>query len=504
MTEDWGTIEFLPTVRQISYGTGVASARIRAELEAINSERCLLLLPRSLDGSALLDSILAAIGDRLAAQVPGAYEHVPPVVVAATVRAARDCGADSIVALGGGSVIDSAKAVRFCLAAGITEARAFWDAVRRGAGAADGWISQISIPTTLSGAEATRSFSTTDRAREEKLSLTDSRAASVRILYDPAATLPTPMPLWLASGVMALDHAVEVFCAQAPARPGDLLKRDAVQTILHDLPITQLDASATAPRLRCQLAAWQADHSPLRTRPLASPGRALNSHALAYDFGAVVGLSYGTVACITLAGTLRWAARHAPGSGARQADLARHIGVASVSETNLEAAEQLAGAVGALIRELGLPASPSEAGLSQSDLQRVAASFLRRQAKGEVGAPQTEGEVLELLRDAPSRPPRPAPDLGQAFALGATRSSVSGLAIDRWQPDPRSLRILTDWCDRVGCLAVWTRKEGLRGTVTVFDFADQIEVVVSEQVAWNLGGLLDHVERAHADEAAAR
>jgi maleylacetate reductase len=130
-----------------------------------------------------------------------------------TAKVARRCRADLVVAFGGGSVIDAARALRTCLALKITAPEALDSFMQRPQPLQRKLVPQVSIPTTLSGAEYTRSFSATDFASGIKRSYTHSAVASRVVIYDPVVTLPTPLPLWLASGVMALDHALEVFIA---------------------------------------------------------------------------------------------------------------------------------------------------------------------------------------------------------------------------------------------------------------------------------------------------
>ena len=81
------------------------------------------------------------------------FEHVPLESVAAAVARARLWSADTIVALGGGSVIDAAKAVRICIAVGLARADELGAFVEHPGPLSKGLISQLSTPTTLSGSD---------------------------------------------------------------------------------------------------------------------------------------------------------------------------------------------------------------------------------------------------------------------------------------------------------------------------------------------------------------
>jgi alcohol dehydrogenase class IV len=261
-------------------------------------------------------------------------------------------------------------------------------------------IPQVSIPTTLSGSEYTRSFSTTDFTRGLKRSYAHSAVASRIILYDPVVTLETPMSLWLASGVMAIDHAVEVFCSSPEHLVGDTLKLASLQELLTYLPHTLEAPRDLEARLHCQVAAWQVDHSPLRAQPLAPVVVALHSHALTYELGALCRVPYGISACVTLSTCLRWCAMHFPQATLRQAVLARSLGLAPPKGFDNDAAQRLADGLEAFIKRLGLPTRLRDAGIVSQDLQRIARQFTAREAVPAGAGASTETEVLELLQSA--------------------------------------------------------------------------------------------------------
>jgi maleylacetate reductase len=215
-----GAIQFLPTIERIVYGAG-ACASLGAEIQRLGARRVMLVTHRALAASASVSQISAQIGAAHAGTFAAPLEHVPMEQVAAATQEAARLGADLIVAVGGGGAIDAAKALRVCIAAGPRSAaqlRAFMENPRHLAAST---IPQVSIPTTLAGAEYTRSFSATDLGTGVKLSYTDSSTAGRIIIYDPDLTRETPIPLWLGSGVTALSHALEVLCVSPPHPVGD-------------------------------------------------------------------------------------------------------------------------------------------------------------------------------------------------------------------------------------------------------------------------------------------
>jgi len=395
-----GMIQFVPTVERILYGPNTIDGYLEEEVERLNGQQVFLLAPRSLRSQSPLDRISGILGKRLGASFTTAFEHVPLDVVIEAAAAARNCNADLVVAIGGGSVIDAAKALRTCLAADLTSPRLLRSFMERREPWAAKLIAQISIPTTLSGSEYTRSFSATDFAASVKRSYTASAVASRVILYDPTVTLLTPTTLWLSSGVMAIDHAVEVLCGSPAHVVGDAMKLAALTALLTYLPCTKQTPDDLEARLRCQIGGWLADHSPLRTQSLRSTVPALPSHALAYELAALCRLSYGLTACLTLPTCMRWTAARDPAALARQAEVARLLGIAPADSSEGEASNSLIERAQNLIIQLGLPIRFRDVGIGREQLRLVANRFAARGASLVAGQPATETQVISLLENA--------------------------------------------------------------------------------------------------------
>jgi alcohol dehydrogenase class IV len=395
-----GMIQFVPTVERILYGASTTDEHLESEVERLDGQRVLLLAPRSLKDQSPFQRVSAILGKRLAASFTAAFEHVPFEVVIEAVVVARRCDADLVIAIGGGSVIDAGKAVRTCLAANLNSSQLLGSFMERREPLAVTLIPQISIPTTLSGSEYTRSFSATDFEVGVKRSYTASAVASRVIMYDPAATVHTPMALWLSSGIMAIDHALEVLCGSSPHLVGDAMKLSALLALFTNLPRTLQAPDDLETRLRCQLAAWLADHSPIRTQPLRPATPALPSHALAYELAALCRLPYGLTACVTLPASMLWTAAREPGLLARQAQVARSLGIVPRDTPDQTASKGLTDKLQTLLTKLGLPTRFHEVDISREQLKLVASRFAQRGACLITGQAATEDQVISLLEDA--------------------------------------------------------------------------------------------------------
>ncbi|MSQ11632.1 MAG: iron-containing alcohol dehydrogenase [Dehalococcoidia bacterium] len=395
-----GLVQFVPTVERILYGAGVVESHLPAELDRLKGERVLLLTSPSVERGRHMELVRTAIGKRLAGVFATPFEHVPLERVAEATEVARRLSPDVVVAFGGGSVLDAAKAVRTCLAAGLTAPNELGAFMEKPSPPQGSFVPQVSIPTTLSGSEYSRSFSATDFTQHVKRAFTHSGVASRVIFYDPALTLGTPEPLWMASGVMAIAHSVEVLCAYPPHLVGDVLKFASLRELLAHLPRIRLQPGDLDARLRCQIAAWMADHSPLRSQPLSASPVALPVHALAYDMGALYRVSYSHVACVILPATLRWAAARQTESRARQATLAREAGLVPPDAPDNDAAQVLAQRLQGFIGLLLLPTRLRDLGLSRKDAGPIARSFAARGGRLLPTAPASENDVARLLEEA--------------------------------------------------------------------------------------------------------
>jgi maleylacetate reductase len=187
----------------------------------LGARRIFVLASASLAARAALgDTLAARLGAALAALHVGIRAHTPRDDVIAAAAAARAANADLIVTIGGSSVTDAGKMLQLCLAADIRAAAAFdpWRAALRPLLPALA-VRMVSIPTTLSGAEFTALAGCTDLQRRVKEAFAHPEMIPHTVILDPQITLHTPMPLWLSSGLRAVDHAVDTLSHCLRPRP---------------------------------------------------------------------------------------------------------------------------------------------------------------------------------------------------------------------------------------------------------------------------------------------
>jgi alcohol dehydrogenase len=284
-----------PRLERVVSGAGTVDS-LTSELERRRLSRAIVVTGRTLGASALLDRITNPLGDRCVLVFKGARQHVPSSSVDELVRALDRHHADCVISFGGGSPIDTVKAAIHTL----MTTGGPWSSN-------DDGPTHVAIPTTLSAGEFTAVVGITDEATRVKRAVFDERLVPRTVIIDPVMTLETPARLWSASGVRALDHAVETIYSPRHHQFGVALASRGLSLLLHHLPAS-VSSSGTAQlehRLHCHLGAW------LSVFGLTNAGLGL-SHALGHQIGPRWDIPHGVTSCITLPHAMRVMAGVAP------------------------------------------------------------------------------------------------------------------------------------------------------------------------------------------------
>jgi maleylacetate reductase len=329
--------------------------------EIDDCSRVLLATTRSLAGSRIAAATRDAIGAKLVAEHATMRAHSPVEDVLALAALLRESGAERVVALGGGSVIDGAKVACFAVWNGITDGAALVGrAVSRGA-VAEGWDAAspvpriVAVPTTLSAAEFAPHAGFTDLVAGRKHRSVHPMQVPRAVVLDPAATLETPAELLLSSGIRAVDHAAERWCAAERAAFSDAVSRQALEMLAEALPAIRRDPGDMAARGMAQQAMWLSVMGGWAGVPTGA------SHGIGYILGGARGVPHGITSCLGLPAVMQW---NAPVNADRQADIARILGGATGAE-----------ALRGFIRGLGLPTTLAEVGIGPEEIDGLAARW---------------------------------------------------------------------------------------------------------------------------------
>jgi maleylacetate reductase len=364
-----------------------AAEVIVEEAQKLGKSRIFITTSGSLAGdNALPREIGRALGDKFVGLYSGITAHTPRSCVIEGAKAARDANADLLVAVGGGSVVDATKAMLLCLWHGLTDAKEM-DAYRGGRqGDPSHWpaeaasrIRMLAVPTMFSAAEFTWYAGVTDPSRLVKESFANPLFVPQVVVLDPAATLASPIPNLLATGMKAVDHAVERLCALEAPPLADAASVSALKLLYTSLP--QLGGVNDNLKLRmdCQFGMWLSIYGGTSGVPVGA------SHAIGHVIGGY-GVPHGHTTGVCLPSVLRW---NYDANAARQAHAGAVIGVAG---------DKLADAVLAFATKLGVPTRLRDVGIKREQLDDIAAKSLRDPPMKTNPKPvTTTAQVMEIL-----------------------------------------------------------------------------------------------------------
>lgn len=352
-----GTHTF-PKQEKLIYGRSAGEVLVE-DSDHSGWHRAFVVTSRSVGEMPFLHGVVAALGGRIAGLYAGITAHSPVEAVLEGSKMAREAGADLMIAVGGGSVVDATKVMQACIWHDL-RAEADLDDYRErpAAQSTPPALRMVAVPTTLSAAEFTPIAGITDPRRGIKHIFAAPYLVPRLVILDPEATLCTPERLFLATGLRAVDHCVETLCSASPTPYGDAMAREGLRLLTSGLRATRIDPTDLAARLQCQLGAWIAISGPVSGVPAGA------SHAIGRVLGAACDVPHGETSCVLLPGALTWNASYDDGA---QAVVASVMGSPSLS-----AAET----VRALVAELGLPGSLAAVGVGPERYDEIAEKSL--------------------------------------------------------------------------------------------------------------------------------
>jgi len=378
-----------PRQEEVVYGRPAADA-LAETARAHSCERLFVISTRSLGGAdGLASNVAKHLGDRCVGLFDGIRAHSPRESVIEGAHQARRLKCDSLVAVGGGSVIDATKVIQLCLWANIERPEEL-ERYRAGGGLdrADvakvlATVRMIAVPTTLSAAEFTAFAGVTDTLRHVKEGFTHPLMAPRSVILDPAMTLQTPPALWLSTGVKAIDHAVEQLCNPTRAPMGDALAAEGLKYLARNLLATKRTPTDLDARLACQFGMWFAISG-------ATSGHGMGaSHAIGHTLGGMFGVPHGLTSCVLLPAVLRWNER---------IDVDRQRSIHELLGSPTPASASLSDDLKALIEALELPTTLERVGIGPAQFRAIAEHTMKDRAIRTNARPiQGPDDIVEIL-----------------------------------------------------------------------------------------------------------
>jgi alcohol dehydrogenase class IV len=263
----------------------------------------------------------------------------------------REGDFDAIVALGGGSSMDTAKAVAV-MADRKGPMRDYKVPVQIDTG-----LPVIAIPTTAgTGSEATRVAVITDTETQEKMLCMGLGLLPVAALVDFELSMTMPYRLTADTGLDSLCHALEAFVSRKANPFTDSVALTAMNTIYHTLPTACAEPGDRAAREAMMLAACQGGIA-------FSNASVTLIHGMSRPIGALYHVPHGLSNAMLLPEVTAWSVFGAQG---RYAEAARYMGIADPEDNETAACDKLVRALRQLCLTLQVP-SPEAFGIAEQD-----------------------------------------------------------------------------------------------------------------------------------------
>ncbi|ERF77224.1 hypothetical protein EPUS_05793 [Endocarpon pusillum Z07020] len=322
----FGLWQPLPHLKHLYYGSSCVQKHLFATLPSHDSKVFIVTGNSIATKTPLLQQVETLLGDHHAGTFTKIRQHAPMADIdQATEIIAKNPLVDTILSLGGGSPIDSAKTISFRMHE------------RNGK-----FLTHLTIPTTLSAAECTIGGGYT-KADGVKTSVMTPEIGVTAVFYDPGYAKYTPLKLWLSTGMRAMDHAVESqYQPYASEMPWRAMSSWAVSTFFECLPI----AKASHP----------SDEDVITRLLLAA--------------FASLGFRDGETSCLTLGPVVQLKARAKQEDAKQIARLLPWIGGTS-SGDDLKDALEVGCKISALVESLGLHQSLTERGIGRDQIPIV-------------------------------------------------------------------------------------------------------------------------------------
>lgn len=378
---------------KIVFNPGIARD-FSVELSALNLLRPLVLTDKMLVKNGLVAPIIEGF-KAAGLELAGVFDDVPSNselgVIKRCSELAIEKGADGLIAIGGGSVIDTAKGVDILLTHGGNLVEDY-----SGAETLPGPLKPlVAIPTTAgTGSEVTHAAVILDEGNHVKLSFVDRNLSPHLAILDPELTVGLPPRLTAATAMDALTHAIEAYTSiQAnplsdalALRAIPLIRRNILRAVLHGEDLDARGALLAA----ATMAGIAFDHAMVGV-----------VHGMAHSLGGLLGVHHGTANSIFLPWGMKYNSTVCAG---KYAEIASCLGIKTDGLSAEAGAHAAIEAIQRLQKELfdacGLPFRLRDVGVQEGLLESIAEGAVNDGTSFYNPREVVKEEVLEEIRKA--------------------------------------------------------------------------------------------------------
>lgn len=378
-------IKFVPTAATpMSFVGAGSTAQLSEHIARLGVKRVMIVTDKPLVELGIVakaDDVLTAAGVEVII-----YDGVLPdpafelVEIGLLLQRQHQC--DGVLAIGGGSAIDTAKTIA-AVATNGGNARALVGYFK----AKIQPLPLFAIPTTSgTGSEVTFGAVISDAVSHEKFIIGDSKIVPRAVALDPELITGLPPAITAATGMDALTHAVEA-CLSSWATPqNDAYAKMAVKMIFENLPVAYANGGDLKAREQMSIAAYYAGLA----ITVAAVG---NVHAIAHQLGALYGTPHGLANAIVMPEVLRFSKDTVVDQLAELADL---IEVGDITDTPSMKADNFINAVVRLNESFGIGATLDA--IQIPDITAIAARAVKEGAGYPVPKLMGQQECEQMIR----------------------------------------------------------------------------------------------------------
>lgn len=371
---------------KVATGEGVAR-RVPSELSALGVERPLVVVDPDVMDAGVADPVFDALDESATDYV--VFDEVEPNPRDATVEAGRarigDESLDGLVAVGGGSTTDAAKAIGLLATNGgdVTE----YGGIDRFEASS---LPVVSVPTTVgTGSAISQGMVVTDTDTDTKVTMIDDSVSSDVALFDPTLLRTLPGEVLAGTGMDALAQAIECYVSARANPVSETLSRRAVEVIAENLRPAVAGASFDA-RKEMQTA------SVMQALAFTNAGLGL-AHGMSNTVGGYFDTDHGVTTAVLLPHVLEFNLVACP---EKYAALAAAMGRNVDDLSTREAADELIAAVERLADDIGIPDGLRSLGVAADAVPEMAADAVDHVDSRANPRDYSESDVVELYERA--------------------------------------------------------------------------------------------------------
>lgn len=370
----------------VHFGEGV-SRKLGETAAGMGAKKAFVVYDKGVKAAGIVDGLIASLkaAGVEAIEYDGVLPNPPDTQVEEAAAIARSADVDIIVAVGGGSSIDSAKAINILLTNpspinqydGINTVKAPGKPL-------------IAIPTTAGTASEVTAFSiVTDTARKKKMVIGGQFVGATLALADPLLTVAMPPKITASTGLDALTHAIEAYVSKWAMIPTDVLALKAIELIRKNIVTATKNGSCVEARSAMLLGSMMAG--------FAFTNAVLGLvHSIAHPLSAHFNLPHGVANAIGLPYVMEYNMASAP---ARFRDIAVALGIDVTGMSDAAAAQAAVDLVKSLNRELEIP-TLKECGITRDMFDLIAEDALKEVSTLFNPRDPSKEDILAILEKA--------------------------------------------------------------------------------------------------------